>query len=1209
MLGGPHVPAQLAQRFAREARVLARLRHDHIVPVYEADLQHGQPYFVMELIRGGSLAERLRRSPPAAAEAARLVEAVARGVQAAHAAGVVHRDLKPANVLLTEDGTPKVADFGLAKLAEPDGDATRSGVALGTPAYMAPEQARGEQGRVGPATDVYALGAILYECLTGRPPFLASDRADILSQVLHHEPVAPTRLQPKVPRDLETICLKCLQKEPPRRYASAEALADDLRRFREGRTILARPVGSSEKLWRWSRRNPALASLGAAVFLMLVLVTVVTSIGYVREFQLRNAAQTATDQALAAEAQARREWYSASINLAQQAWESDDVPRLRALLAETESYPERGFEWYYLQRLCHLELFSLIGHRGPVTTVAWSPDRLRLVTGSADGTVKVWEAASGHELLTLRGHLSTVRSVAWSPDGQQLATGSADGTAKIWVVGSGRKLRTLRGHTGPVWSVAWSPDGQRLATGSADRTARLWQAADGRELRIFTGHSHPDDLPMLGASTVGLIGSLEGQGAFLAGSALCPGRPLPFRFLPSWPDEEWETNGGEVRSVAWSPDGQRLVTGSADSTARIWEVASGRSLHILRGHTGQVWSVAWSPEGDQVATGGADATVKVWQVSNDREPRTLTGHKDRVMSVGWSPDAKWLRTASHDGTARVWEAASGREHQSFKGHADPLWSAVWTPDGQQLATASADGTVRVWDVASSQDLRKLEGHKDRVTSVAWSPDGQRLATVSWDGTVKVSEPASGREPRTLKTGSVMDHMQKDVTITWSPDGKRLATAGRDETAKVWDVASGLPLFACKGHTYMINAIAWSPDGQRLATASGDGTVRVWEASRGRGQHILQGHASPVFSVSWSPDGQRLATGGRDAKVRVWEAASGLELFTINDTGPVYTVIWSPDGQQLATSNGGSGAGREATRNGDSMVKVYDATDPDHQELLSLKGQVTDVTWSPDGLRLATGRSDGTVKLWEIASGRELLTLKGSRSPVQSVSWSRDGLRLATGSVNGDVQVWERATPAAVQRWARQEREVEQLQSLLTVRGPQAKGFLQNWLLLLPLPVNPEDSWRTHLEQELLADEANLRPQAGQRVRIGGQEFVWKNYRAPKAVVDFNAVLGRVSERSVVYAVCYLDSERARDDLWLQVGSDDQSKVYLNGHQVYAHPQVRELVVLDLAPVVLRQGTNVLVFKVVNEGGGWEGCVRLVDGDGRPAQGIHVRLTP
>jgi WD40 repeat protein/serine/threonine protein kinase len=1172
ILAGDHGTPEQDARFRAEAKAVARMQHPHIVQVYEIGEFAGRSFISLEYCPGGSLAERFQGQPQPAREAAELVRTLAGAVQHAHGHGIIHRDLKPANILLqksfttgdteehrgaaetslplrssvssvVKDFIPKITDFGLAKQLHASIGQTQSGVIVGTPSYMAPEQTAGRSKQVGPATDVYALGAILYEALTGRPPFRAATPLETLEQVRSQEPVSVRQLQPQVPKDLETICQKCLQKEPAKRYASAAALADDLGRFLAGKPIQARPVGSVERLWRWGQRNPMVASLTAAVLVLLVAVASIASVGYVRttlaldgEAQQRAAAQ-------AAEQQLGQQLYAAQINLMQQAWDTNQMGRLRTLLAEMEDYPDRAFEWYYWQRLCHLDLHTLIGHRAGVWAVAWSPDGKRLATGSADGTAKVWDVASGQGLLVLT-HRSALNSVSWSWDCKRLATASADGTAKVWDAATGRELCTCKGHAGEVASVSWSPDGKRLATGSVDGTARVWDAADGRQLFSLKVHG-------------------------------------------SW-----------AYSVAWSPDGERLATGNVDGTATVWNAVDGQELLPLKGHRDIVRSVSWSPDGKRLATGSVDATAKVWDAADGHELLTLKGHTAMVRSVPWSPDGKRLATASNDGTARVWDAVGGRELLLLKGHTRVVCDVCWSPDGMQLATAGYEGTVKVWDAVGDRGLVTIQAHTngDRrlvplqgptnaVSALSWSPDGRRLATGSPDRTAKVWEVATG------KLLAVQSHPDAVDSVSWSPDGERLAASSLDGTSKVWEPMGERPILTVKGRR-----ISWSPDGTRLATVSEEGTAEVWNARNGRPlPGLKEGHHSVVSAVSWSPDSRRLATASADGTAIVWEVADRRKLAVLQGhSSAVSVVAWSPDGRRLATGSA------------DMTARIWDAASG--QTLITLRGhthRVHSLFWSPDGNRLATASGDGTLKVWDASSGRELL---GSMGGITSVAWSPDGKRLAFGCWDGTVKVWEAASKEAVEEWTLQDCALAEVLARNALLDPQAQGFIKSWLLLLPLPVASADRGAQALDKQQLLNEADLQPRLGKRIRVGERELMWREHRSPEAILDFQAALGRWTDRSVAYAVCYLESDRPRQ-LWLQVGSDDQAKLYVNGEMVYEFRSPRELHILDTVSVKLKQGTNTLVFKVVNETSTWEGCIRLVDEMGRPAEGIRVMLTP
>jgi len=648
ILAGQLASPAAVQRFYAEAEAAAGLDHPNIVAIHQVGEHEGQHYFSMDYVDGKSLAAIVRERPLAPMQAARYVNIIAAAIQHAHDKGILHRDLKPSNVLIDRADQPRVTDFGLAKRHEggevarsersegrdPDGqharrfaqgvppkaDLTATGQVLGTPGYMPPEQARGE--RVGPWADVYSLGAILYELLTGRAPFVAGNMLDTLAKVLNEEPVSPRRLQPGVPRDLETICLKCLQKEPAARYASAEALAEDLRRCQAGEPIVARPVGRVERAVKWARRHPARATAALLVVALLAVIGVGAAFaslwvdadsartlavdaqkqGAVARQEAENAKiklEQVNKQLEAAKDQLARYLYLDRIALAWSAFANGDVGRARDVMAGCEE-KQRGWEWHHLNLKIPQELGTLAGHKSFVRWVSFSPDGRTLASASADNTVKLWDVAAAKELATLAGHKDQVGHVSFSPDGRTLASASADNTVKLWDVAAGKELATLAGHKDFVSHVSFSPDGRTLASASYDNTVKLWDVPGGKELATLAGHKD------------------------------------------------------RVNHVSFSPDGRTLASASQDNTVKLWDVVGAKELATLAGHTGAVWHVSFSPDGRTLASASSDKTVKLWDVAAGKELATLGGHKSTVWHVSFSPDGRTLASASQDYTVKLW---------------------------------------------------------------------------------------------------------------------------------------------------------------------------------------------------------------------------------------------------------------------------------------------------------------------------------------------------------------------------------------------------------------------------------------------------------------------------------------------------------------------------------------------------------------------------
>jgi len=978
ILGGGQAGEGALVRFLGEAEAVAQLQHPGIVQLFESSHLNGLPYFTLEFVAGGSLSRQLHGVPLPPREAARLVQRLAEAVHFAHQHGIVHRDLKPANVLLTPEGAPKVTDFGLAKRVEVGQGLTASGNVLGTPQYMAPEQARGQGHRVGPPADVYALGAILYECLTGRPPFQGPNATETLLLVLGSDPVPPSRLQARVPRDLETICLKCLDKDLRKRYGSAQELADDLGRFLEGHAIQARPTGWLERGIRWARRKPALATLvGVCVLAALAMLALGTYFTQQLRRERDNAlAQEERARQLAADTDRERSRAVQSEKAARHQlervqrllmghqllrvaslWEHDPAAGLEILEDAERCPPEfRDFSWGLYSRLCRRNRLSIPGHHGIVTCVAFTPDGKRLVSGGSPeayedtypGEVRIWDGRDGKELACLLGHRRRVTALAVSADGKTVASGSTDRLVKLWDLASGRELHTFPALGGTITGLAFSSTGY-LAAGSGDGV-KLW--------RLETREESPLDGEDTGPISC-LAFSPDGQTLALGTSALDARTAKKTSLIRSWKvgtGKEllaWPVPEGRVFSLAFAGDGQTLASSSGDpvhpektGVIRLWDVAGGKESRTLRGHAGAAFCLAFQRKGNVLASGGRDHTIKLWDLERGEVKITLGGHKGEVLGLDFAPDGQTLASASNDGTVKLWDLMI--EPDVLRGHGGGVTGVALAANGQVVVSAGKDQAVIVWDARTGERKTTLTGHSDAIHALALAPDGRTAASGSADRSVRLWDLSSGREIRVLA-----GHQGAIRGLAYSPQGDRLASAGEDRSVRLWDLATGKQVAEFTGHAGSIDAVAFAPDGKTLATGSRDQSVKLWDVATGRETATLAGHREGVNCLAFSPDGRSLASGSQDQTIRIWDLAAGKEQARLKGhAGWVTALAFTKDGQTLASGGG------------DNQVIIWDAATG--QERICLRGHsgtVWALAFAADGRLLASAAEDQTVRLW------------------------------------------------------------------------------------------------------------------------------------------------------------------------------------------------------------------------------------------------------
>jgi WD40 repeat protein len=963
VVSGAHAGAEERARFRTEAEAIARLSHPGIVGIYEVGEQAGCPYLALEFVAGGTLAQQLGGTPVPPRRAAQLLLELARAVQHAHEQGIVHRDLKPANVLLTESGVAKVADFGLAKLLDAEGQ-THTGAVLGSPSYMAPEQAAGRVRAIGPATDVYALGAILYELLTGRPPFAAATVEATVAQVRQDEPVPPRRLQPTVPRDLETICLKCLEKDPRRRYPTAAALAEDLRRFLAGEPILARPLSAAGRLVRWVRRHPTRAAL-LAVSVIAALASAGAAVGMVYNARLQDAngrleaangelstalgdAKVARDgeaaeKQRALEALDKKERMAALLRVARAGIEARANRMADARRLLTEVPPDRrGWEWRYLRDQSEDHAVEFRGHVRPATQVAFDPAHPRAATAGMDGTVRLWDTTSARELARLSIEGGAPLAVAFSPDGARLAAAGHGGRVRVWATPPGGEpnlLHTLSGHEGIVWSVAFSPDGGLLASAGNDQTVRIWDAATGTAGPVLRGSQAVARQVTFNTKRKTVLAVFDGQGV----------TPQLWEWDPA-------TGNGQVRAEGKKPNG--------------WLPA-----------------LAVRPHSDEIAAFLGDGTITIW-TAGWQLAREVSLDRDAVDGLAWSWQNIHLAAARRDGSVHVFDTYSWGPVAILPRHGGEVLSVAFDPASQRVASCGYDGRVILADAVPGRPPVVIS-RPSGLSSATFRADGRQLAAGGYDGTIWLVDPATGKEsapPLPVPPG--LTSGQRVRSLAFSPVGGVLAAAWKDDpVVRIWDGPNKGPELR---HDDPVHALVFRQDGGQLATASKD-EVRLWEPATGK---LLDRLKAPpgillVCAIAYHPDGRHLIACGGQSVDRahtewVWDLVAG---------GRPRVYRMAPEEYQVH-SFGVLADGMVPGPTRDFGLSLFDPTGARPTRVIYPDG--TGQVWAvhPDGRLMAVARRTGGIALWDGREDAEVYSIPLAGRTVARLAFDPTGRRLA-----------------------------------------------------------------------------------------------------------------------------------------------------------------------------------------------------------------------
>lgn len=941
--------AALAERFRAEVRSAAALGHPQIVQLYElGETPDGRMFAAFEYLEGGTLHQAIGGRPRPGHEAAAIVLELARATACAHRAGIVHCDLTSANVLLNRDGLAKIADFGLAKLPRTaDGaiaDETETSALAGTPGYMAPERIE-HPDVANPAVDVYGLGAIFYELLTGRPPFVEATPLETLRRARDEDPPSPGSVTAGVPRDAATICLKALAREPERRYPDAAALADDLQRYLAGEPIAARPVGAVERAWKWARRRPGLA---AALVATTAALAVAAVSGTWYNLRLREALQRTERQEAQIRAQAgdlatqldqvRRSIYTLQLNQAEALVDRAPHQALALLKDDARCPPERrDFAWGWLVRRASQDRHTLVGHNGPIGAVVWNDDAI--VTAGGDDAVGRWNAQTGARTATFAVASAGARRIVLSPGGTRLAAAFEDRTIRTFDFATPDVVeRLLVGHVRPITALTYFPDGRWLASGDDAGQVIVWDPA----------------------------------GAAIA---------------------EWDAvETGGATTLAASPDGKQMAVGGSDGVVRLVDAVSGKLRGELYGHAGGVAALVFTHEGRKlVAVGALGGKITVWDVATKMEVASVDPGGSVVVALAVTSDGKRIAYATTDRDLRVVELPEGTVVAEYRGHADRIEALAFNAAGDEVVSASADRTAKLWDVPGRKLTSFVAGDDLKTLVVAFSPDGRTVAAAGCDGTIRLSDVDTGRELQRL-----VGHQGYVRAVRFTADGKRLLTCAEDSTVRLWNLADGDLIRGWEHPTWVVDVAIvgddeylsigrdgairrFKGDGEPTATPipaeiadvtlaaiggddfhflANDTMLGLFSVHDGKLIRKLAGHQRRVTSLA--RHGGILASGDEGGVIILWDAATGRPLQTLRGhSRGVYSLAFSPDGRILASASGGS--------------------------------------W----VQLA-----GETKLWDVASGQVHATLDGATAPL---AFDRAGRQLAVSDdAERRVQIWPAA---------------------------------------------------------------------------------------------------------------------------------------------------------------------------------------------------------